>query len=74
MIDFSISDSWVRQFVTDSRVYNSYFESDHRLLVTDNTSQQSNLFMPTQAMKITQATLDNNPELKRKQKTKEKKY
>ena len=34
VIDYSVSDSWLRQFVTDVRVYNSYFESDHRLLVT----------------------------------------
>ncbi|XP_033111719.1 uncharacterized protein LOC117112688, partial [Anneissia japonica] len=32
--DFSISESWLRQFVKDVRVKNSYFYSDHRLLVT----------------------------------------
>ena len=34
IIDYCISDSWLRQFVTDVRVYNSYFDSDHRLLIT----------------------------------------
>ena len=32
--DYSLSESWLRQYVTDVRVKNSYFNSDHRLLVT----------------------------------------
>ena len=32
--DYSISGSWLRRFVQDVRVRNSYFHSDHRLLVT----------------------------------------
>ena len=32
--DYSVSESWLRQFVTDVRVRNSYFYSDHRLVVT----------------------------------------
>lgn len=34
VIDFSISDSLLRQFLTVIRIYNLYFESDHRCLVT----------------------------------------
>lgn len=34
VIDFSISDSLLRQFLTVIRIYNLYFESDHRYLVT----------------------------------------
>ena len=34
VLDYSVSDSWLRQFVIDVRVRNSYFNSDHRLLVT----------------------------------------
>ena len=33
--DYSISRSWLRQFVSDVRVRNSYFHSDHRLVVTN---------------------------------------
>ena len=32
--DYSLSESWLRQYVTDVRVKNSYFCSDHRLVVT----------------------------------------
>ena len=32
--DYSLSGSWLRQFVQDVRVRNSYFSSDHRLVVT----------------------------------------
>ena len=32
--DYSLSRSWLRQFITDVRVRNSYFNSDHRLVVT----------------------------------------
>ena len=32
--DYSLSQSWLRQFVNDVRVRNSYFSSDHRLVVT----------------------------------------
>jgi len=32
--DYSLSGPWLRQFVTNVRVRNSYFNSDHRLLVT----------------------------------------
>ena len=32
--DYSLSDRWLRQYVTDVRVRNSYFSSDHRLVVT----------------------------------------
>ena len=32
--DYSLSESWLRQYVTDVRVKNSYFSSDHRLVVT----------------------------------------
>ena len=32
--DYSLSRSWIRQFVSDVRVRNSYFISDHRLVVT----------------------------------------
>ena len=32
--DYSLSCSWIRQYVTDVRVRNSYFDSDHRLVVT----------------------------------------
>ena len=32
--DYSLSRSWIRQFVCDVRVRNSYFSSDHRLVVT----------------------------------------
>jgi len=32
--DYSLSESWIRQYVTDVRVRNSYFNSDHRLVVT----------------------------------------
>ena len=32
--DYSLSRSWIRQFVSDVRVRNSYFNSDHRLVVT----------------------------------------
>ena len=32
--DYSLSCSWIRQFVNDVRVRNSYFNSDHRLVVT----------------------------------------
>ena len=32
--DYSLSRSWTRQYITDVRVKNSYFNSDHRLLVT----------------------------------------
>ena len=34
VIDYSLSQSWLRQFITDVRVRNSYFNSDHRLVVT----------------------------------------
>ena len=34
VIDYSLCESWLRQYITDVRVYNSYFNSDHRLLVT----------------------------------------
>ena len=33
VIDYSISESWLRQYIKDVRVRNSYFNSDHRLLV-----------------------------------------
>ena len=32
--DYSLSKSWLRQYINDVRVRNSYFSSDHRLLVT----------------------------------------
>ena len=32
--DYSLSGSWLRRFIQDVRVRNSYFNSDHRLLVT----------------------------------------
>ena len=32
--DYSLSRSWIRQFICDVRVRNSYFSSDHRLVVT----------------------------------------
>ena len=32
--DYSLSRSWLRQFVSNVRVRNSYFHSDHRLVVT----------------------------------------
>ena len=32
--DYSIAESWIRQYVKDVRVKNSYFNSDHRLVVT----------------------------------------
>ena len=32
--DYSLSESWIRQYVKDVRVRNSYFNSDHRLVVT----------------------------------------
>ena len=32
--DFSICGSWLREFIKDVRTKNSYFNSDHRLLVT----------------------------------------
>lgn len=35
--DFSISEPWIRQLVIDVRVYNSYMESGHRILVTKMT-------------------------------------
>ena len=31
--DYALSESWMRQFVTNVRVKNSYFNSDHRLVV-----------------------------------------
>lgn len=34
VIDYSLSESWIRQFVTNVRVKNSYFNSDHKLLIT----------------------------------------
>ena len=34
VIDYSISESWLRQYIKDVRVRNSYFNSDHRLLVS----------------------------------------
>lgn len=37
-IDFSISDSWIRQFMTDVILYKPGSESDHRLLVTKLTT------------------------------------
>ena len=37
--DFILCCSWLRQFVTNCRVYNSYdFDSDHRLVVTNLTT------------------------------------
>ena len=36
--DYSLCRSWTRQFVTDVRVRNSYFNLDHRLLVTKFTT------------------------------------
>lgn len=42
-IDFSIPDSWIRQFVTYVRIYNLYFESDHRLPVTKLTTSVSKI-------------------------------
>ena len=32
--DYSLSESWIRQYVQDVRVKNSFFHSDHRLLVS----------------------------------------
>ena len=32
--DYSLSQSWLRQFINDVRVCNSYFNSDHKLVVT----------------------------------------
>ena len=32
--DYSLSHSWLRQYINDVRVRNSYFNSDHRLVVT----------------------------------------
>ena len=32
--DYSLSESWLRQYVKDVRVRNSFFTSDHRLVVT----------------------------------------
>ena len=34
VIDYSVCESWLRQYISDVRVRNSYFNSDHRLLVT----------------------------------------
>lgn len=38
IIDFHISNSWIRQFVIDVRVYNPYRESDHRRLLKKLTT------------------------------------
>lgn len=38
IIDFHISNSWIRQFVIDVRVYKSYRESDHSRLLTKLTT------------------------------------
>lgn len=43
VIDFSPSDTWIRQFLTGVKVYKSYFESDHRLFVTKLTTLTNNV-------------------------------
>lgn len=44
VIDFSILDTLLRQFVTAVRIYNLYFESDHRCLVTKLITPANNAY------------------------------